>query len=85
MSEPTISGKKLSDLVIGDVFYENDLRMSLKLTVASIPALVINEKDGSRGWAWDCTSESGHNVDYFITEGYEHLMDLSLSPKYVKA
>lgn len=82
--EPTISGKKLSQMSIGDVFYENALRMSVKMTMATLPTSSFNDVLDEKQWRWDAAREDGSIVNYMVTERLAHYgPNLSLNPAYV--
>lgn len=82
--EPMISGKKLSEMAVGDVFYESQFRMSVKLTMATLPVSSFSESLQEKQWKWDATREDGSVVNYLITERHQHYgPHLSLYPAYI--
>jgi len=68
-----------SELNIGDIFYECEAGMNLKMTVVEE---VIHE---SGQWRWASEDIDGNRFDYLITDGYEHYGPKIYSePQYMK-
>ena len=57
---------KPSDLEIGDVFYECEYGINLRMTVQTKPI----KENGQ--WTWKASTKDGEEVSYLITEGLEH-------------
>lgn len=54
------------DLNVGDTFYECSQLGNLKMTVLTKPIHIADQ------WRWKATAENGVEVDYLITDGFEH-------------
>lgn len=68
-----------SKLNIGDVFYECEAGMNLKMTVVEE---VIHE---SGQWRWIAEDIDGTRFDYLITDGYEHYgQKIYSEPQYMR-
>jgi hypothetical protein len=78
--EPRIGKKLLSELQVGDVFYERHLR----LEVVDVPTKTWSETLEAFKWQWKAKTEDGREIEYLITEGHEHYgPQLSDYPAYV--
>lgn len=59
----TMSRLHPRDLKLGDVFYECEQGLNLKVTVSEAP--ICELEDGYEKWSWKATRINGSTVDYF--------------------
>lgn len=70
----------LNVLEVGTVFYECEYGMNMKMIVTTKPKF----EDGK--WFWKAKNSAGYEIDYLITEGYEHYgPSIYTEPAYVKS
>ena len=64
-------------LKVGDTFYEYGYGQSAMFKVATAPVQEANQVK------WTGADESGNIVDFMITEGHEHYVNLYTYPAYI--
>lgn len=68
----------LKDLDVGDIFYECDCGVNLRMVVHTKP--VLNDKQ----WTWTAKDGHGKICDYLFTVGYEFYgPKLYSEPQYI--
>ena len=62
------------NLKIGDTFWECGYRTNVEYTVTDPPKVdtVYFEDREVNQWAWKAISTDGNEIDFLITEGFEH-------------